>query len=701
MAGIWAQNTTTKAWTRSGATGTRTVMVAPEEWPGDRELVLQLTSRAHKVAAFLPGSKHGDTGWRVGIDDTTDTLVTICPVVFGVIGVPIVTVAGDTPSAAPASAAHGVAASTPLTLRIRFHKGVMELRVNDVLKLSWSVAGDGDYAHYRHYGFESKVQDAVVSRARLCTLVPTEPIGQAEVLIPVCDGNVLYSVNGGQIGVLAKAQFQPTGPVCLFEHQGFVYGLDSVNVRKISPQLLTSVAWTAATAGTFPGSALTPVAGKSRMTIGYSTGARAGVAGDRTDAQNLFESAIDDTEDWDTGDPDAPGRAFGTTTGLSGKIGQPIKCVCVAPGNVRYVGCTGSIYRVVGDLVFGPPEITPVSLQFGVSGKDSMILADGGTVIGHGPQGAFIIVAGQYMPLSDGVLTTGINLERRLIDNYLVQVIRDPKRKHTHFFLTPKDGTQGTHYAYDERTGKFMPGQGGFFPDTYPASMGPTASCIYQGELVLGTHDGQLMVFNDTLQTDDGTPVDFKFNALLMDPKDKVDICLDGLSVMLGAGSSNLDFRVYEGFTPEAAMTAATRALRYSGTASASTPGFTFTQKARGRAIAVEFSNNVAGRVFVEQITAEFTIDEPMTFAQPVEIPAPGGPCPPPTITPPATPDGDGPGAGVATIEYILEQAYAQEALAASTNFDTWQLIAAGGDGPDRGVKGGPGGGVGGSSTSV
>lgn len=675
----WTQDPITSSWTKAGSG--REVMVSATPWPGDRAVRLRLVDRADKVAAFLPGSKLGDSGLRIGVDAADKTKLSVCPVNFYTIASPVTTGAGDTPASSPAIVALPIAADDqPFVLTVRFNKGLLEVFIDDATTpaISWAAAGQHKYAKYRHMGFESGVDGAIVARAELVTLEADAPSPQVEVLFAACQGDLFASAEGEQMARIAASSFVREGRVCLVEYQGMVFGVDSTQGREIDPQDYSVTQWTAS-AGTFPGS--TPsVAGSTRCAEAFVDGARIGLYRDPTQPNAGFWSAINDAHDWDTANRQAPGKAYALPTDLPGLVNEPITCIYQGTRNEVLIGTISGCLRKVGDPALGPPDIHAVSRDHGVSGPTSIVMANDGLAVYHSSDGLFIVPSGGLaVNISQNVLTRYLEVPRVDLETFWIIAIRDPRRHNLHIFLTPRATGPGVHITYDERVGQYAPGQGGFFIDTYPDRCGPTAACIYQGQMVLGTRDGYLCILDDTGTADDGgEAVDMRYGLSLVAIGDQsADTQLDELRLTLGRESTDTRFEVWGGETAEQALVGPDRFLLYRGLAQADNPGKPFTQRVRAKAIVVEMLSHAAGeRHAFEKAEAVITPVAPGRRRARVTPAAPSGPCAPDSST--GTSFDTGPGTVSLGIEHILSDVYRQDTYNNRLIEETYVVLAGG-----------------------
>lgn len=563
----WAQNTTTKVWTNTGAN--RSVVVASAAFPGLSAVSLSVPAAAYNVKAVLFASLDGRSCYEAGIEGAN---IVVRRVAFGVVGSEVTNTASDTPAAGPCTVAHGLGAGVPFVMDVRSYEGRIEIRLNGSLVIRHTVdpadylCVTNPYANQRYYGFASDVNGAVITKAQIAALVKSEPTPMTEVLVAVCDGNIVITEDAINAQTVGVGVFGNDGLVSLAAYQRKVWGVGTgfAKVFDPDPSGMTINDW-AASAGSFPGSS---GAGLTRMTMVENFLDRLALAGDPQDPQNAFLTAVGDATDFDT-DADNEGRAFAFGTGLTGRIGQPITCIKQAANGVLVIGCTSQIWRLAGDPALGTPSLTPASLSSGLTGKDSATLANASTLLAHSPDGAFIVGSGPgepAIPLSAAVLRTGIEIDRNTAGDYYQIVVRDAPRHVAYFFLTPKVSGTATHYVYDEQVGGYEPKAGGWFEDVYDPSIGPTAACMFRGMLVIGTRDGRLLFYDPDATSDDGDAFVSNAPLSLLDSKaSNLDaIKVETTRVLLDDESDPIQLRVYRGRTPQEAMIGTGRSLAWS-----------------------------------------------------------------------------------------------------------------------------------------
>jgi len=544
--GVWTRSATGK-YTLVG-TG-RTAAIVGQELPAETAFTLQLApyDLGHNVLVLIASSLDGRSAFEVGVIGAN---IVIRSVEFGD---PATVTVHDT-------AAHSLAAGVPFSLEVRMVAGVIEARLNGATSAIVSYDNGGAvtplFVGFKHFGWVSNVNGAEVLRAQVCQLRP-ERVNRADVLIAVCGGDVFGVIDGDEPFLIKAQVFNATGDVCLVPHEQKMYGFDGAHAKIIDPTLF-SVENYIPNAGALPG-ATGGVDGSCRITIACSYRGRLWF-NDLDNPQNLIATAVNDVLDLDTGD-NALGHAFGLTAAKIGLIGEPITALFPTTRNTLGIGCNASVWELIGAPETGTPELSQMLKGSGISGKDAVTVITDGLAICHTPNGAFLLpAAGAPTPLSGPVLTDGITIDRDVIDDYAVQVRRDPQRHTVHFFLTLReaDGV-GEHIAYEERVGGYDPARGGWQPDTMLERLGPTASTPepYLGQIIIGTRDGYLMRLNDDLNADDGEIVTVRTAVSLIDePKILRETILSRFVCLPGVGAT-VKYRVWGANTPEQAYGAA------------------------------------------------------------------------------------------------------------------------------------------------
>lgn len=582
----------------------RTALIADDPIPVDKTVKLQLRPQdtGDNVRVLVQSSRDGRSCFEVG---QIGANIVIRSFEFADPG--SVTV-HDT-------AAHGLAAGVPYAIEVRVANGVIEARLNGSSSpiVSYDNAGSGTplFLGYKYFGFVSNVNGAIVLRAELCDLTPVR-VERADVLVAVVGGDVFASTDGENYSLLKSQAFNGGGPVSLVEMDQKLYGVDGVHAVIIDPLTFSVSRWIP-TEGTLPGQTSD---GTTRATIIARFRHRLWLAGDPQDPQNLYGCRINEPLDWDVSS-ELIGRAFGLTAEQVGRIGQPITALLGTSRDTLGIGTQNGIWELRGDPAEGRPQLIELLNGSGISGKDAITRVAEGRAIAHTPQGVYIIPAvGEPVPLSQSVLTEGLNIAAEDIEDYHVQVRRDPVRFLLHVFMTPVETAsdevdeeelpKDRHVVYEERVGGYTPARGGWQPDEIPTVLGPTASTAepWRGKIVHGTRDGRLWVFDDDALSDDGEPIEVRAPLTLIDD-DKVarETILHRFTVLPGEGAV-VNYRVWGAQTPEQAygVVSGRYALLLPGVV---TSRLSIDRKCRAPSIVIELFNDAADERFsVEQVDA-------------------------------------------------------------------------------------------------
>lgn len=626
----WAYDATSKTWTHSGSS-TENMMVPDAELSGSAAIRLELYDSAKPVWVVLLASPDGGSGIRVGVVGSN---ITIRSWSYG---------SGGTTHA---TAAHGLTAGQPYTLEVQRRGTVIEAFLNGsaTAAVSWTNSGDL-WAGQEHYGFGSATDGARVSRATVCGLKPSRSSAKT-VLIVVCNGGV-YAYENRSLRTLATAAFGTTADVWWFVHNQKMYAGDG-NYGKIIDPIANTVSPYAPTAGYLPGQDTDAkrTAGVCTATVACLYFNRGAFAGDPNDPQNVILTKIDDMLDLDTA-ADTIGRAYGNDTDGS-KVGEPVRAMVQAATGELVIGCENSIVIWSGDPTFEVPRIVPAHGSEGISAATALIKIREGVTLAHSPSGLFVIAGGQAIPFSQSVLTDYLRIDADSIEDYHILLGRDPKRQMTHVFLTSRASGASTHIAYDERRGNWAPNAGPFLPETFPDNAGPTAVGNYLGQLVLGTRNGYLLVFDDDAEDDDGTAIDFLCSLVVKAGDGLHDTIIDRLLLNLAKTSDDAQISVYGGMDPEEAFDTTDRRLLLRTTVKNSQRLRPILRGVRSPALVIEIEAADGGQIDIEGLEATVSMGRLTTrrLANPMVSQTL---CPPPT--PPGASSGtsgfaSGPGEG-------------------------------------------------------
>jgi hypothetical protein len=503
---------------------------------------------SNTITWFVFGSWDARSCFEVVVDGTN---VTIRKVVF---------VSSVTNVTTPA--AHSLPANIPYTINIQ----VTELTINVYFNGSgtavatYTIPSDDSLREYRAFGFTANVVGAKVLSFETYELVPAI-IVRERMLWWVAGGRLYVSLSGSAAREVARGVCREDGTVQLVEYQNKLYVLDGSKIREVNPIDYTVTPWVASP-GNLPG--YTGTAGTTDLYLLVNHfGRLMGVS--QASSSNVFASALNDADDWDTG-AETSGRAFTFVTARVNLSGSVIRGLLSANANRLTIGCATSMWQLLGDPSTGQVMLDQRSSTIGITGPTSMTQVDEDYIIFHSPNGLYKMVgATPPTSLTEQVLTAYIQIppsERAL---YNVHFARDTTRKGLMICIY-KVGGANVHLWYDEMTGQYQgDGRGGFFPFTFPSGKQPTASVYYDGKLIFGCEDGYLRYADDAAVDDDGTAIEsFMSLGQINAPGLQNETILRSMYIIMSAQSSTVTLKVWKGQTAEDAYNPATRSLAYS-----------------------------------------------------------------------------------------------------------------------------------------
>lgn len=501
------------------------------------------------------------------------------------------TVVNGTPSTSLVSVAHGLASSTPVTMRVDVEgASILKVFFNGVLPAAVTVDLNADpvaasMLSRSGYGFTSSVNNALVLEAYKAPLIPNV-LPALKVLVWCVNGDIWYATREPTTGViraaLAKSRALASGqPISTAEFQQKLYMCDGVGSHKVFDAASLSVSdWQR---GGITDPFYVIVAHQARV-FGVVT----------TDKQNLFGSAVNDPTDYNTG-VQLAGAAYGLSESNMPKIGEPIRALFPTTSTELIVFCARSVWMNSGDPALSGFSVTPVAFGLGGSGLRGAVMTTDGQVACHTTDGLCIIAGGKALRISATVLTELIQVNRPL-DDYTVTVVRDTTLHGLLIFLTPVVSGPAVHLWYDERTGMYSAPNGGFWPESYPDNIGPTAACDWDGTIVLGGRDGCLRTYDPTHANFDGVAIAWRLPLLLAAPTDlEHDAIIRECSITRADGASEFDAVFYGGRSAEEAAVGDARTLLIRKRTYGRTSKFT--PNVRSAAIVLELSGTVYNTV--------------------------------------------------------------------------------------------------------
>lgn len=639
----WTINTTSGALAHSGTT--REVWVVGTSLPATYEVNAQCNDPADNIKIVVRSSNDGRSCFECGVEGAN---VIIRKITYGVLG------------SALATAAHGLSAGETFTIRVQGTGSELSCSILKSSGAEVNITYDTtDFQLYKHWGVATDETNAAVqflSSAERTAIESTV----ADVLVVVSGGDLWASFDGISIQQVASRVMSSDGAVSMDSLDGKVYLVGGGRARVFDPVARTVDDWVP-TAGTLPGQTAD---GVTNATIIRQYRGRIALAGMDDEPQNVYFSAVGDPLAWDTAEL-AAGAAVALGVGRNVTAGEPIVALGVLSTNALLIGCSHSMYVLGGDAGDLASELIPIALTTGCSGRNAITAAEDGTNIVHSPDGLFVVSGTGVSPISRDVLTESIQFPRADREDYRVTICRDPARHGLHVFLDAGT-TASVHFWYDELTGRYQPGAGGFFPETYPVR--PSCAVIWRGRPVIGTADGRIVEFDNDSTSDITTAIDsYVHLQLITPPSIEQDAILTRFVMSLATEGDQVSVEVFGGATAQDVYDADERRTLMSAT-EYPPRGAAICPRVRAPALSVRIRNTIAGRRWGFE-AAEAAVDagrrisrtgwnaaiapghsctpgtnpdagsEPDVFPPPPPPPSVGPPPPPP---PPPAPDIEG-----------------------------------------------------------
>lgn len=534
--------------------------------PADANTALRITVTdiASKVLIDLRAREDGRSGYQTGILQGSDIDSSLTagnwyavirrfqesqPINDNAAGTTyaVPTSSSDTPPSAFAyvDVTSRVSTGQAVVLDGRIVNGVVELRINDEstptvrhdTNVTYTPASDtagfgtsatGSFLTFNSVGFTSAVDGARVLAASLYTLTG-QTTAREDMIVLAAAGNIYIVEDGINIIQVASGAMPAHDPVSMVSIRGKVYMVGGGQARVFDPVSLLVANWVP-DAGNLPGGIVpggtTPTPGVTAARGVATHGTRAVLYDVVGDENNAYFSATDDENNWDTGDT-GQGKPF-TLAGVRPlKIGHPIKAWQESTNSVSIVGCNGSIQSMIGDPALGNYDTAVLEEKVGISGQKALLRLQESLVLGHGPNGMMLMPPqGTASNISRGILTAPLHLDDADLATTDVIIARDPQRFWVHIFLT--GASFGKHFIFDERVGALtgnplsvggsgISGNGGYYPQSYPATMQPRCTDVWKNTLLIACDDGFIRTIDDSALDDDG---EVFYSGLTLGPMD-------------------------------------------------------------------------------------------------------------------------------------------------------------------------------------
>jgi hypothetical protein len=384
---------------------------------------------------------------------------------------------------------------------------------------------------------------------------PSGQPGYQTLLIAVCDGYV-WVANNTTIAKAAHGQATPqvssTALVSMAYADGQVFIADGSGTLWNYTIATDTVAATVAVPS--PGNITGTVPPNCNLVCNWR--GRVTLAGDSQNPQNFYMArpagtyfntvtstltAIGAGVDWDYSQTDSAAAVAGNLA-HSGKIGEPITALIPFSDDYLKFGCSHSLWMAQGDPADGG-TITNVSNSMGIVGKDAWVVDPAGTLWFVATGGLFQVrPAWEFYRPPEPVSQQAINQSFTGLNpgTEKVTCVYDPDLLYLHIFVTPLDGSIGTHITMDARS-VGQDGPPSFWPQQFSSTQGPTAATLYFSDgspnnraVVLGGADGYLRQWQDTALDDDGSAINASITLGPFAPVPGEAAVLTGITIDLG-----------------------------------------------------------------------------------------------------------------------------------------------------------------------
>ena len=315
--------------------------------------------------------------------------------------------------------------------------------------------------------------------------------------------------------------------------------------------------------------------------------------------------------DWDYGQLDALAAVAGDAS-PAGVPGEPITALIAHSDDYMVIGCTNSLWRMMGDPGSGG-TLGALSHAIGIVGPKAWCLCPDGTLVFLSQDGLYSLDAGgdaYPTPLSRE------NLPREFLNlnpnNVTACLEYDIQAKGVHIFLTSTSSNLRTHWFLDNAPETSMAfgvsstnSRRAFWPVSLVADHEPTCTCTIQASnieesgVIVGGRDGYLRKFHGLSENDCGTVFE---SYVIVGPialnADMQIGTLLSIDATMGDDSGDVDWDIRPSLTFEDSNIADSQS---SGTYSAGVNATTYPD-GRGQAFVLEL-NGTGRKWAVEQIT--------------------------------------------------------------------------------------------------
>lgn len=270
------------------------------------------------------------------------------------------------------------------------------------------------------------------------------------------------------------------------------------------------------------------------------------LAGLVEDPFTLFMSASGDPDDFDYS-PAVESQTMAVAINAEDVV------TCLAPFNndIMIIGCDHTIWMMNGDPAAGG-RIDNLSREIGIVGPEAYCFDPRGNLYFLGGNGLYRINAG-----AGGIEhVSGTKLERTFaeIDYSTTHVMMcyNQDRQGIHMMLIPyaRPAVSTTSLFWDARTDSF-------WPEQYPAGMGPSALHAFNGDgvnnraVLVGGFDGYVRFLDMDAKSDDGTAISSRMRFAAITPGGTMGSgTINDITFVMDEDSDNTTFTLYAADTP-------------------------------------------------------------------------------------------------------------------------------------------------------
>lgn len=298
----------------------------------------------------------------------------------------------------------------------------------------------------------------------------------------------------------------------------------------VDPINLTVSEWIA-TEGTLPAGCKIAAAYRGRVVI----------ANQAANPAIYYMSRTLDPLDWDFGADPLATTAIAGNNAAYGQPGSAILALIPIGDDYLIFGCANDFYMMEGDPGYGG-RVQVMSRGTGIAGPRAWTFDENGTLYFLGQAGLYRVPRGSLVPESVSEGRLDALLDPVDFSSTLVQLAYNASRGEVGIFLTPSDGTAGTHVIYDTTSDAFL-------TDVYPTTHGPwsvlttTGTADIDRQWLLGGNDGYIRRMDSSVYTDDGTSVSSVLRMFpIVVPKSQGESLLTELQAEFSTGSGTVDW---------------------------------------------------------------------------------------------------------------------------------------------------------------